>query len=67
MAFYLSRIKVTPWSQNLDIDEIENYIQETLKLSVKHCLNKVGLQGGHYIPEDYLSKPYSKIENAYMG
>ena len=48
-----------------DISEVNNYIENSLRLTAKYCLNKVGLQGGHYTPKTYLEKQYSNVEYAY--
>jgi len=65
MVFYIARFGINIKPKNLDISEIENYVEETLRLSAKHCLNKVGMQGGKNRPELYLQQPYSNIEYAY--
>lgn len=50
-----------------DISEVNNYIENSLRLTAKYCLNKIGLQGGYYEHKNYLEKQYSDVEYAYNG
>lgn len=65
LVFYLAKVGVLAQLLRLDITEVENYIEESLKFSAEYCLNKIGVQGGYYIPQNYLEKQFSNIEYAY--
>ena len=62
LIFFLSgnlRDKIINPSEKLNI---KNYVENNLKLSAEHCITKIGLQGGHYNPVNYLEKSFPSCE-----
>lgn len=49
-----------------NVNEVASFIESSLEITSKQCANKVGIQGGRYISQTYLEKPYSYIEYAYL-
>jgi len=46
-------------------DSVITFVEDTLELSTNHCLVKLGLQGGNFIPKVFLSESYADIEYSY--
>ena len=64
ITFYSADI-LKPRSQT-EAGDVKTFVETSLETATKHCLIKIGIQGGRYSNQLFLEERYSNVEYAYL-